>query len=72
MLRQQECDIRSHQRQRDLDARIVRPAAKTQASPSDHDAVSDLADEDEDKSAGGLTKGEHAGADSGNGEAVKN
>ncbi len=54
LLRQQKRGIRRQQRQRDLDARIVGPAAQPQAQPADGDAISDLGDDDEREFTGGL------------------
>ena len=68
----QKRHIRRHQRQRDLDARIARPAAQAQAGPADADAVGDFADDNEGKGPGGRAEGEQAGGDRGDGKAVKN
>ena len=46
-------EIGRHQRQRDLDPRVVRPLAQPQAQPADADAVDDLADHDQAERAGG-------------------
>ncbi len=54
MRRHPEGEIGRHQRQRDLDARLVRPLPQAQAEPADREAVDDLADDDQDESAGGL------------------
>ena len=69
--RDQEREVRRQQRQRDLDARIARPAAQAQAEPADGDAVGDLADDDEDEGAGGVGEGKQAGAHGGDREAVE-
>ena len=67
----QKRHIRRHQRQRDLDARIARPAPQAQAGPADADAVGDFADDNEGKGPGGRAEGEQAGGDRGDGKAVK-
>ena len=71
LLRHQERQVRRQQRQRDLDARIARPAAQAQAEPADGDAVGDLAHDDESEGAGGVAEGEQAGAHRGHREAVE-
>ena len=71
MLRHQEREVRRHQRQRDLDARIAGPAAQAQADPADGDAVGDLAHDDEREGASSVGEGEQAGAHGGDREAVE-
>ena len=71
LLRHQEREVRGQQRQRDLDARIARPAAQAQAEPADGDAIGDLAHDDESKGARGVGEGEQAGAHGGDREAVE-
>ena len=71
MLRHQKRRVGREQRQRNLDARIVRPAPQPQARPADADAVSDFADDDQRKGAGGLTEGKQPGAHRGDGKAVE-
>ena len=69
--RNQKGDIGRHQRQRDLDARIARPAAQPQADPADADAEGDFADDDQGERAGCLRQREQAGCDRGDREAVE-
>ena len=71
MLGKPERDIRRHQRQRDLDARVAGPAAQAQAQPADADAVADLAHHDEGEGSERLTEGEQASAYGGDREPVK-
>ena len=54
MRRHPEGEIGRHQRQRDLDARLVRPLAQTQAEPADRETVDDFADHDQRERAGSL------------------
>ena len=72
MRRQQERHIGRHQRECDLDARILRPAAQPQADPADADPIGDFADHDERKFANRRAGRKRAGADRGDREAVEN
>ncbi len=71
MLRQQERDVGRQQGQRNLDARVARPAPQAQAGPADADSVGDLADDDEGESPRRLGEGEQPAGRRGYGEAVE-
>ena len=67
----QNVDIGRHQRQRDLNAWVPRPAAQAQTEPSDADPIADLAHHDEGERPRGLTEGEQTGADRRNRKAIQ-
>jgi hypothetical protein len=67
----QKRNIGRHQRQRDFDARIARPAPQAQAKPADGNAIGNFADDDQNKCSGGLAEREETGRDCSNRKAVE-
>ena len=64
-------EIGRHQRQRDLDLRIARPAPRPQAEPADREAEQDFAGEDRREGARGFRQRERAGGDRHHREAIQ-